>query len=83
MELHTSSDTPKKHSVLGGKAHVYKRRGSSYWQCATYLRGYNYRASTKETFLHEAIHYAEEWYFTLRGKASIGALEMPVMPTFS
>ncbi len=30
-----------------------------------------------ETYLHEALHYAEEWYFNLRGKASIGAWETP------
>lgn len=77
MEMHQAPQIPQKHPVLGGKAHVYKRNGSSYWQCATYMRGYNYRASTKETYLHEAIHYAEEWYFNLRGKASIGVLETP------
>lgn len=75
MDVYETQQIPQKHPVLGGKAHVYKRRGSSYWQCATYLRGYNYRASTKETYLHEALHYAEEWYFNLRGKASIGVLE--------
>lgn len=69
--------TPEKHPVLGGKAYVYKRGRSSYWQAAAYLRGYNYRTSTKETYLHEAIHYAEEWYFNLRGQASIGVLETP------
>jgi integrase len=74
MDIHESSE---KHPVLGGKAYVYKRQRSDYWQCAAYLRGYNYRASTKETFLHEAIHYAEEWYFNLRGQASVGVLETP------
>ena len=69
--------TPEKHPVLGGKAHVYKRRRSNYWQCSAYVRGYNYRASTKEKYLHEAINYAEEWYFNLRGQASIGVLETP------
>jgi integrase len=74
MEAHENIE---KHPVLGGKAYVYKRQRSNYWQCAAYLRGYNYRASTKETFLHEAIHYAEEWYFNLRGQASVGVLETP------
>lgn len=77
MEIHQSPQTPQKHPVLGGKVHVYKRKGSNCWQCAAYVRGYNYRASTKETYLHEAIHYAEEWYFNLRGQASIGVLETP------
>lgn len=65
------------HPVLGGKAYLYKRDDSQYWWCAAFLRGRNHRASTKETFLHEAIHYAEEWYFELRGKASVGTLEQP------
>lgn len=70
-------DTPQTHPVLGGKAYVFKRDDSQYWQCAAYWRGYNYRASTKETLLHEAINYAEEWYFDLRGKSSAGQLEQP------
>lgn len=41
------------------------------------MRGRNHRASTKETLLHEAIYFAEEWYFELRGKASAGILETP------
>ncbi|PZP53065.1 MAG: integrase, partial [Micavibrio aeruginosavorus] len=71
MEIQTN------HPVLGGKAYVYKRDDSQFWQCATYLRGYNYRTTTKETFLHEAINYAEDWYINLRGQASVGVLETP------
>lgn len=70
-------DIPQNHPVLGGKAYVFKRPNSRYWYCAAFWRGHNYRASTKETFLHEAIHFAEEWYFDLRGKASVGVLEKP------
>jgi hypothetical protein len=46
MEI--TQHTPEKHPVLGCKAYVYKRGRSNYWQCAAYLRGYNYRASTRE-----------------------------------
>lgn len=70
-------DASQTHAVLGGKAYLYKRDDSQYWWCAAFLRGRNHRASTKETFLHEAIHYAEEWYFELRGKASTGTLDLP------
>lgn len=66
------------HPVLGGKAYVYKRPDSQYWQCATYLKGYNYRTSTKEQFLHAAVQYAEDWYIGLRGKASVGVLEKTI-----
>ena len=27
----------EKHSILGGKVHVYRRENSSRWQCSTYL----------------------------------------------
>lgn len=75
MEIYQS--TPEKYPVLGGKAYVYKREGSQFWQCATYLQGHNFRTTTKEQFMHEAIRYAEDWYISLRGKASVGVLEQP------
>lgn len=75
--MDTTHHTPDKHPVLGGKAYVYKRRRSNYWQCAAYLEGYNHRTTTKEEYLHEAIRYAEDWYIGLRGKASVGVLETP------
>ena len=31
----------EKHTILGGKVHVYQRAGSPAWQCATYLDGEN------------------------------------------
>ena len=70
-------ESSQTHPVLGGKAYIYRRPDSQFWQAAAYLRGYNYRTSTKEKFLHEAIFYAEEWYFNLRGQASVGVLETP------
>ena len=70
-------DASETHAILGGKAYLYKREDSQYWWCAAFLRGRNHRASTKETVQHAAIHYAKEWYFELRGKASAGTLEQP------
>ncbi len=29
----------EKHTILGGKVHVYMREGSPIWQCSTYLEG--------------------------------------------
>ncbi len=69
-----------KHTLLGGKVHVYKRKNSSCWQCSTYLKGKNRRVSTKEESLSKAKDFAEDWYFQLRNKAASGELKSE--PTF-
>ena len=56
------------HTLMGGKLHVYRRPGSSKWQCSTYLAGRNRRLSTKEESLARAKDFAEDWYLELRGK---------------
>jgi integrase len=63
-----------KHTLLGGKVHLYKRDGSPKWQCATFLQGKNQRTSTKTESLAEAKDFAEDWYLTLRGKQTRGEL---------
>jgi hypothetical protein len=68
------------YAVLGGKAYVYRRDNSPYWQAATYLNGRNFRYSTKEKQLHNAIQFAEDWYISLRGKAELGILPTPQTP---
>jgi integrase len=65
---------PEKHTILGGKVHVYRRDNSSRWQCATYLAGKNRRVSTKEDSLAKAKDFAEDWYLGLRGKVRNGEL---------
>lgn len=50
-----------------------------------FLNGNNYRHSTKESDLHNAIYAAEEWYISLRAKANAGELVSPEVtqePTF-
>ncbi len=64
----------EKHTILGGKVHVYKRENSHVWQCSTYLDGKNRRVSTKEISLSNAKEYAEDWYFKLRQLKSEGQL---------
>ncbi len=61
-----------KHSLLGGKLHVYKRENSDCWQCSTYLAGKNRRVSTKEESLAKAKDFAEDWYLELHGKHKRG-----------
>ena len=65
---------PEKHTILGGKVHVYRRDNSSRWQCATYLAGKNRRVSTQEDSLAKAKDFAEDWYLELRGKARNGEI---------
>lgn len=50
------------HPILDGKAHVYRRENSRFWQCSTYLNGRNHRQTTKATNLAEAMDFAREWY---------------------
>ena len=58
----------EKHSILGGKVHLYKRERSRCWQCSAMLAGKNIRVSTKEDSLSHAKDFAEDWYLELRGK---------------
>lgn len=64
-----------KHTILGGKVNLYKRENSRYWQCSTFLKGRNWRVSTKEESLSHAKEFAEDWYLELRGKARMGTLK--------
>ncbi len=64
-----------KHTLMGGKLHVYKREGSEYWQCATYLSGKNRRTTTKERNLAEAKSFAEDWFLELHGKYKRGEIK--------
>ncbi len=64
----------EKHTIMGGKVHVYRRENSKYWQCSSYLRGRNRRVSTKEESLSLAKEFAEDWYIGLRGKARAGEI---------
>ena len=65
----------EKHTILGGKVHVYRRANSPKWQCSTFLNGKNHRVSTKEASLSLAKEFAEDLYLTLRGKLSRGELK--------
>jgi integrase len=63
------------HELMGGKLHVYKRPGSTVWQCSTYLDGRNWRVSTKEDSIEHAKDFAEDWYLSLKGKLRAGELK--------
>ncbi|UTP40894.1 site-specific integrase [Phenylobacterium sp. LH3H17] len=55
----------QKITLVDGKVHVYRRANSRFWQCATYLSGYNHRVSTKHENLHLAQAFARDWYMDL------------------
>ena len=62
------------HKLMGGKLHVYRRENSRFWQCATFLKGRNHRASTKEDSLAKAKDFAEDWFLDLTARARTGTL---------
>ena len=53
----------ERHTLLDGRVHVYRRESSRFWQCAIYLSGRNYRASTHQDRLDAALTVAREWAF--------------------
>ena len=63
------------YEMMDGRLHVYKRDGSRYWQCSTFLDNRNWRVSTKTDSLSEAKDFAEDWYLGLRGKLKAGILK--------
>jgi integrase len=63
------------HEFMDGKLHVYRRENSDKWQCSTFLKGRNWRVSTREDSLALAKDFAEDWYLTLRGKSRAGQLK--------
>lgn len=50
---------------MDGRLHVYKRDGSRFYQCSTYLAGRNHRQSTKEENLTLAKEFARGWYMEI------------------
>src|SRR5882757_7555428 len=62
------------HALIGERLHVYRRDGSPFWQCATYLAGRNHRTSTKERDLERAKKIAAEWYLELQVRNRSGDL---------
>lgn len=49
------------HAILDGKARIYRRLGSRFWQCAIFLEGRTHRASTRQDKLALALEVAREW----------------------
>ena len=65
----------EKHSILGGKVHIYRRERSGRWQCSTFLHDKNHRVSTGTESLSLAKEFAEDWFFNLRLDSKEGRLK--------
>ncbi len=63
----------ERHTLLDGRLHVYRRENSRFWQCAIYLSGRNYRASTHQDRLDTAMTVAREWAFDRIAEDRLGA----------
>jgi integrase len=62
LRMTKALEAAPRHVLMEGKLHVYRRENSPYWQCATFLNGYNHRQSTKHSSATLAIDFAREWY---------------------
>jgi hypothetical protein len=62
----------EKHVLMDGKLYIYKRKCSPFWQCCSYLGGYNYRQSTRQRTAPLAIEFAREC-FSIRSPGSASA----------
>lgn len=62
------------HRILGDKVRIYRRSDGGAWHCSTYLKGKEWRKSTKEKSLSHAKDIAEDWYFELCAKDRYGEL---------
>jgi integrase len=63
------------HRTLGDKVRIYRRREGGAWHCSTYLKGKEWRQSTKEKSLARAKDVAEDWYLELCAKDRFGDLQ--------
>ena len=64
------------HKILGDQVRLYRRTKGGNWHCATYLKGREWRKSTKEASLSRAKDIAEDWYLELKGKDRYGELKV-------
>lgn len=62
------------HRTLGDKVRIYRRREGGSWHCSTYLKGKEWRQTTKEKSLARAKDIAEDWYLELCAKDRFGEL---------
>ena len=62
------------HRTSGDKVRIYRRREGGAWHCSTFLKGKEWRKSTKEASLAHAKDVAQDWYLELCAKDRFGEL---------
>ncbi len=65
----------ERHRILGDKVAIYRRRDGGVWHAYTFLKGNEWRQTTKETSLAKAKEVATDWYMTLTARAHYGELK--------
>ncbi|MES2988726.1 MAG: site-specific integrase [Pseudomonadota bacterium] len=63
------------HQILGGKVQLFRRSEAGRWHCRASVAGQQFRASTKQSSLAAAKDVAEDWFLSLRSKATRGELK--------
>lgn len=63
------------HDLFDGKLRLYRRKGSPYWQCTTFLGEKKWRVTTRERSLPHAVDVAKDWYQTLREDLACGTVK--------
>jgi hypothetical protein len=68
------------HAILDGKAGIYRRQGSRFWQCAIFLEGRTHRASTRQDRVALALEIAREWALDRLAEARVRRLGLVISP---
>jgi len=56
------------HKILGDEVSLFQRSDSTKWHCGTWIKGRQYRKSTKQDSLAAAKDVAKDWYMELLNK---------------
>ena len=62
------------HKILGDEVSLFQRSDSTKWHCGTWIKGRQYRKSTKQDSLAAAKDVAKDWYMELLNKDRFGEL---------
>jgi len=64
----------ERHKILGDQVSLYRRSEGGFWHCYTFLKGQEWRKSTKQKSLSLAKDVATDWFNELRAKDHLGEL---------
>ncbi len=64
----------ERHRILGDQVILYQRAEGGSWHCSTFLKGKEWRKSTKEKSLARAKDVATDWFNGLQAKNHLGEL---------